>query len=551
MITEYKSQLDNFLHWAKKTPESIYLKQPYGNKFKDYSYAESEAQIKKIASFIQKKLKQGPKHVGILSKNCAHWILSDLSIFMAGAISVPFYPTLSGEQLEQVLVHSDCQILIVGKLDHWEEIKHNIPKDVLILSTGEIKGETIFQWDDILATENDITTIHNYHPDDTITIVYTSGTTGTPKGVIIPAKSIPMAINVAKDVAFLNTPNTRFISYLPLCHIAERNFVEFAGTAAGGTIYFVENLNTFRANLLSANPTHFLAVPRIWAKFKEGILDKLGSDKTVNLLLSIPLINKLFIQFIKKSLGLDKTIMLITGAAPMPSDLLVWYQKFGLKIQEAYGMTENLGINTLMPESAVKLGTVGKPWNICEIRIKEETKEIQMYGEHITTGYYKEPELTKDLFDEKWLKTGDMGEIDQDGYLKIIGRVKDQFKTAKGNYVSPAPIENFYSQHPWIEQVCVIGLNLPQPIALILLNSQGLEENQALLTVVFEKLRKEINPHFKKYEAIAKVVVLSEDWTIENNCLTPTLKIKRPNVEKRYQANSEKWFNHKETIIFT
>jgi long-subunit acyl-CoA synthetase (AMP-forming) len=174
-----------------------------------------------------------------------------------------------------------------------------------------------------------------------------------------------------------------------------------------------------------------------------------------------------------------------------------------------------------------------------------------MYGEHITTGYYKEPELTKDLFDEKWLKTGDMGEIDQDGYLKIIGRVKDQFKTAKGNYVSPATIENFYSQHPWIEQVCVIGLNLPQPIALILLNSQGLEENRTVVNFALEKLRKEINPHFKKYEAIAKVVVLSEEWTIENNCLTPTLKIKRPNVEKRYQANSEKWFNHKETIIFT
>jgi len=550
MILEYKSQLENFLHWSKETPHSIYLKQPVGNEYIDFSYSDSEDQIKKIAHFLQFHLAEGFKHIGILSKNCAHWILADLSILMAGAVSVPFYPTLSGEQLQEVLLHSDCQILFVGKLDNWQEIKNYIPKNVLIISTNEIREEGIDHWDDILKKETRLEKVPKYEQEDIVTIVYTSGTTGTPKGVLIPFKSIPLAINAAKEVAYLTMKNTRFISYLPLCHIAERNFVEFAATAAGGTIYFVENLTTFKVNLLAARPTHFLAVPRIWAKFKEGVIEKLGGERTVKIVLKTPILNLLLKKIIKKSLGLDKTKLLITGAAPMPTDLLTWYQKLGLEIQEAYGMTENLGINTLMPSQRIKLGTVGKPWSLCQIRINEEDNEIQMYGEHLSKGYYKEPQLTADLFNGKWLKTGDVGHMDEDGYLSISGRVKDIFKTSKGNYVAPAPIENYYSQNPWIEQICVIGINLPQPIALIILNMQGKEKSRAEISIELDNLRKNINPNFKKYEYIAKIIVLSEEWTIENNCITPTLKIRRPNIEKRYLKLLEQWFNQNDSIIF-
>lgn len=550
MISEYKSQLENFLHWAQETPNSIYLKQPIDNKYIDFTFKESEDQIKKIAHYLQAHLQDGPKHIGILSKNCAHWILSDLAILMAGAVSVPFYPTLSGEQLQEVLVHSDCQILFVGKLDNWTEIKNFIPENILVISTNEIREVGITHWDDILLSEVRLEKTPDYQQEDIVTIVYTSGTTGTPKGVMIPFKSIPLAINAAKEVAYLSMPNTRFISYLPLCHIAERNFVEFAATAAGGTIYFVENLNTFRLNLLAARPTHFLAVPRIWAKFKEGVIEKMGGEKIVNFLINTPILNQILQKVIKKSLGLDKTKLLITGAAPMPTELLIWYKKLGMNIQEAYGMTENLGINTLMPSKQIKLGTVGKPWKLCEIRINEGDNEIQMYGEHISKGYYKEPQLTADLFNGKWLKTGDIGHIDEDGYLKISGRVKDIFKTSKGNYVAPAPIENYYSQHPWIEQICVVGINLPQPIALIILNALGKENTQEAIANELDKLRKSVNPNFKKYEYITKIIVLNEEWTIENSCITPTLKIRRPNIEKRYLNQLEGWSNEHESILF-
>ena len=367
---------------------------------------------------------------------------------------------------------------------------------------------------------------------------------------MISNSSVTQAINLARKIAHLDTPNARFISYLPLCHIAERNIVEFASIASGGTIYFVENLLTFKENLHRANPTHFLAVPRIWSKFQEGILEKIGGQKKLDLLLKVPILNQIIKNKIKKGLGLDKAILMITGAAPMPPELLKWYQKIDFFIQEAYGMTENMGLNSLMPRDEIRIGTVGKIHETCQTRIDPETKEIQMKADYNSWGYYKEEKLTQALFEDGWLKTGDMGELDSNGFLSIIGRVKDNFKTSKGHYVSPAPIENNLSIDPHIEQCCVVGINLPQPIALIVLSLEGKKLEQSTLIKNLEDLRKNTNPHFKKYEHISKMIILKEDWTIENNCLTPTLKIKRPIIEKKYLDSFETWNNQSESIIF-
>ena len=327
MISTYQSNLGNFYYWAQKQPNEIFLKQPVGINYIDFTYREAENQVNKLAAFLQEKVQSGPKHVGILSKNSAYWILADLAISSAGCVAVPFYATLTAEQLNEVLVHSDCQILIVGKLDHWESIKSGIPTNILIIHTPESEEKEAIQWNDILGHEFPTFQPHKPKVDELSTIVYTSGTTGTPKGVMIPNSSVAQALNLARQIAYLDTPKTRFISYLPLCHIAERNIVEFACIAAGGTIYFVENLSTFKENLFQANPTHFLAVPRIWSKFQEGILEKIGGQKKLDLLLSIPILKQIIKQKIKKGLGLDKAILMLTGAAPMPSELLKWYQK--------------------------------------------------------------------------------------------------------------------------------------------------------------------------------------------------------------------------------
>ena len=551
MITHYQSNLDNFLHWAKHTPKNLYLRQPIEDRYLDYSFERSASEVKKIAQFIQNNLKDGPRHVGIMSKNSAHWILSDLAIAAADAISVPFYATLTKDQLNQVLVHSDCQLLIVGKLDHWDKIKDGIPEHILQIHTPESSEKTGYQWTELLQNTTEIESTPTPSPSDISTIVYTSGTTGMPKGVMINNGGIEAGINMARKIALLDTPGTRFISYLPLCHIAERNSVEFAATAAGGTIHFVENLDTFSRNLASARPTHFLAVPRIWAKFQEGILLKIGGQKKLDLLLRIPILNKLIRKKIQKGLGLDQNILAVTGAAPITPELLTWFQKLGIFIQEAYGMTENMGLNTLMPREKIKLGTVGKIHFDCETRIDSETQEIQMRAPYLSSGYYKEPKLTKELFTKDgWLKTGDQGRLDEENFLSIVGRVKDNFKTAKGHYVAPAPIENKLNTHEYIEQVCVVGVNLPQPIALVVLSAHAKSKEPSEINQTLLELKQDINPILKNYEHLKKMIVVKEDWTIENECLTPTMKIKRPSIEKKYEANFESWYTSEETIIY-
>jgi long-subunit acyl-CoA synthetase (AMP-forming) len=551
MITHYQSNLDNFLHWAKHTPKNLYLRQPIEDRYLDYSFERSASEVKKIAQFIQNNLKDGPRHVGIMSKNSAHWILSDLAIAAADAISVPFYATLTKDQLNQVLVHSDCQLLIVGKLDHWDKIKDGIPEHILQIHTPESSEKTGYQWTELLQNTTEIESTPTPSPSDISTIVYTSGTTGMPKGVMINNGGIEAGINMARKIALLDTPGTRFISYLPLCHIAERNFVEFAATAAGGTIHFVENLDTFSRNLASARPTHFLAVPRIWAKFQEGILLKIGGQKKLDLLLRIPILNKLIRKKIQKGLGLDQNILAVTGAAPITPELLTWFQKLGIFIQEAYGMTENMGLNTLMPREKIKLGTVGKIHFDCETRIDSETQEIQMRAPYLSSGYYKEPKLTKELFTKDgWLKTGDQGRLDEENFLSIVGRVKDNFKTAKGHYVAPAPIENKLNTHEYIEQVCVVGVNLPQPIALVVLSAHAKSKEPSEINQTLLELKQDVNPILKNYEHLKKMIVVQEDWTIENECLTPTMKIKRPSIEKKYEANFESWYASEETVIY-
>ena len=551
MIQTYQSNLENFIHWAHNTPNNIYLKQPQAGNYREYTYQESLQIVEQIGSYLNEQLSdEKPKHIGILAKNSAHWILSDLAISYAGAVSVPFYATLTSEQLNQVLVHSDCQILIVGKLDNWDEIQKGIPDSIQLIFTPDSPRQTGIAWNEILANAKPKREPVLPKHDELATIVYTSGTTGTPKGVMITNGAIAQALNIAREIAYLETPNTRFISYLPLCHIAERNFVEFASTAAGGTIYFVENLDTFQQNLVQARPSHFLAVPRIWAKFKEGILYKIGGQKKLSLLLSIPIIRGIIQKKIQKGLGLDQTLMVITGAAPMPQELTAWFQTIGLYIQEAYGMTENLGLNSLTPRHKIKLGTVGRVHDQCTTRIDSETGEIQMKANYNCLGYYKNQEQTEAPFDGPWLKTGDMGQLDSENYLSIVGRVKDNFKTAKGQYVSPAPIENALSLHEYVEVACVVGVNLPQPLGLVQLSPQALNLSKQELTESLHQLLTDINPMFKKYEYLKKLIILQEPWTVENACLTPTLKIRRMQIEKNVEARMEEWYHDKPTIIF-
>lgn len=549
MRPQFGTIIENFYYWESQTPHNIYLRQPFQNHFQDYTFSDAGNQARRMAAVLLSLKLPAKSNIGILSKNSAHWIISDLAIAMAGHISVPFYPTLTSGQLNQVLVHSDCKVLFVGKLDSWEHINSSIPQNIYCISFPQSPVSGYDNWDDLIKQHEPVSENVRPEPEDIATIIYTSGTTGTPKGVMVTQKAIINALNMSREAIGLDIPNARFFSYLPLCHIAERNIVESASTATGGTVYFVESLETFQKNLQDAQPTHFLAVPRIWAKFQLGIFSKI-SPQRLKVLLKIPLINSLISNKIKKGLGLVKAQIILTGAAPMPSHLLKWYENLGISIREAYGMTENLGAHSLMPEKTAKEGTVGKPYKEVQTRIDPVTGEIQMKSPWNTIGYYKETILTRELLKDGWLCTGDIGEIDQEGYLKITGRLKDVFKSSKGEYIMPVTIENLFNENPYIEQICVMGSNLPQPVALVVLSDIGKAVNKSTLVSSLTETIQIINTQVNHYEHIRKVIIVKENWSVENNLITPTMKIKRNVIEAYYESKLQSWYANEALVSF-
>jgi long-chain acyl-CoA synthetase len=253
----------------------------------------------------------------------------------------------------------------------------------------------------------------------------------------------------------------------------------------------------------------------------------------------------------KAALGLTDAICVLTGAAPMPASLIQWFRRIDIYIQEAYGMTENLGAVCMMPRERIKDGSVGKLYPGIEVKLHPQTGEILTRSAWNMDGYFKEPEVTaKTIDNDDWIQTGDVGELDSENYLKITGRVKEMYKTAKGEYVAPAQIEMGFAENSMIEQVCVVGQSLPQPVALVILstfcsNTPQEEVNRSLA----ETLNK-LNPSLKSYERVNKVIVLKEPWSVENNMMTPTFKLKRNIIEGKFEELTRTWYEIKEKVIW-
>lgn len=551
--------LHYFYKWEREKPDAVFLRQPYGHSWRTVTWRQAGEEARRIANALRAMGVQKGSLVGILSKNCYHWILADLAILMNGAISVPFYANLAPTDLRLVLEKSEITHLFVGKLDagYWEKARHAIPESIRLIRFPHYPGSSEVTegepWEALLAAHAPLQDAYQPSREDLWTILYTSGTTGTPKGVMLkyssPALFLEHELHL-REIGIFDLSEGRFFSYLPLNHIAERLAIELGCICLGGTISFAESIESFPRNLQETQPTFFFGVPRIWQRFRLGVIERFGGERRYQRLIRLPIVGGLLKRFIRKKLGLSKVELALTGAAQTPDAVKLWFQELGVYIRDVYAMTENCAGCTVMPKNRNKLGTVGKPLTGVRLKIDEETGEVLMWADWVMAGYYKDPEKTAEVLRDGWLHTGDTGEIDEEGFLRITGRVSDAFKTAKGMFVVPAPLEEPFARSVYVEQVCVVGLGQVQPLALITLSEIGRQAPPAEVERELTQLMEEINAPLPTYQKLAKVVLLNETWSVDNSLLTPTLKVRRREIDKRYGGYYEGWLARPEKVIW-
>ena len=555
VIDESLLPLNRLYHWEATQPRAIYLSQPLGGgRMRDYHWAQVADEARRMAAYLKSFGWEPGTRVAILSKNCAWWVMSDLAIWMAGYVSVPIYPTLTADSVKQILQHSESRACFVGKLDDWNMMRAGVVGSAVKCIRYPLSpAESFPEWDEIVARTEPLPGNPLRRADDLATIVYTSGTTGMPKGVMHLFSSIAWSAESLRQ-RFGSRPDDRMLSYLPLAHVAERWVVEAGSLSAGSRVFFAESLDTFPQDLRRARPTVFISVPRLWVKFQQGVYARMPKEN-LERLLKIPLLGSLVKRKILAGMGLDRVRFAGGGAAPMPPDLLKWYHGLGLELLEGYGMTENFGCSHSNLPGQGKPGYVGVTYPGVECRIGEGG-EVQMRSPALMTGYFKEPEKTREtLTEDGFLRTGDKGEIDAEGRLRITGRVKDLFKTSKGKYVAPSPIEDRLVTHPTIEACCVVGANYPQPMGIVMLSqdavnhARGSAEREALAASLgqhLEKINAELDPH----EQMDCLAVVTEQWTVENGFITPTLKVKRPAIECNYAKYFDGWLRQKKPVVW-
>ena len=549
--------LQRLYHWEKTAPDRIAFTQPLGaGALRDYRWGEVVDQARRMAAHLKAQGIAAGDRVAILAKNSVHWMLSDYAIFLAGGVSVPLYPTLAPGTIRQILEHSGSKLLFVGKLDGWAHMKPGIPEGLPCIAhpLAPDDARTSYPtWDDIVARTAPLAGHPVRGADELCTLIYTSGTTGMPKGVMHTFGTMAFAVQTGLTRIPLNA-ETRLLSYLPLSHVVERTLVEHGQLAKGVRVYFAESLETFTTDMQRARPTIFFSVPRLWVKFQHAVLHKMPQKK-LDLLLKLPIVSGIVKKKILDTLGLNQCVMAISGAAPIPPDLLRWYARIGLKIAEGYGLTENCALSHITTPGE-DIGTVGRPYDGVECRIDPGNGEILVKSAATMTGYYLQPDATRNTFSaDGFLRTGDKGSIDARGTLKITGRVKDLFKTSKGKYVAPAPIEDKLVMHQAVEAVCVTGANLGQPLALLMLNAEAATQaadaagRRQLESSLAEHL-KSVNETLDPHEQLECLVVTAEAWTVDNDLITPTFKVKRNKLDERFAALYEKWEGTRHRVIW-
>ncbi|MGB3801493.1 MAG: AMP-binding protein [Lewinella sp.] len=551
-----KTTLEAFYEKEATQPDKPFLHQPFGERWETYTWGEAGRMARRVATYLNEQGLKPGSHIGLVSKNCREWIIADLAIMMAGHVSVPFFATLTGEQIAEVIELGDIDLLIVGKTEVWESMATGIPDELPLIAFPYYEGNARVSrgkaWEEILNECQPM--VGNPLPDrDSLwTLIFTSGTTGTPKGVMLSTENQIALMRELYDENPLKNDysgDNRYFSFLPLNHVAERGTIETMCLTHGGEIFFTESIERFAANLQDARPTFFFAVPRIWTKLQQGVLKKLPQDK-LDTLLKIPLVSWFIKRKVQKGLGLDQSRRNVSGAAPIPQHTKDWFARIGIPISEAYGMTENGAVSHMIYADQNRPGSVGRTLPGTECRIDPESQEVLTRSPNTMIGYYKSPDKTAETIDsEGWLHTGDQGRID-DGFLYLTGRVKDTFKTAKAKFIVPSEIEDKFAGNSDVDQMCILGLGMPQPLLVVSLSETGQDRDREAVKQQLEEQLARVNEKLPSYKKVAAVVVAEEPFSVENDRLTPTLKVKRPQVHNFYRERMEGWIMGTERVVF-
>jgi long-subunit acyl-CoA synthetase (AMP-forming) len=532
VLTAHQALID----WAEKSPDRVFLYQPVDGQLRTFTWRQSADDCRRMASaLLGLGLSPGDK-VAILAKNSAEWILADVAIAMAGMISVPIYPTASADTISYIIGHSEAKAAFVGKLDDPQIASTAIPDDLVKIAFPYPTEGCQHEWQSLIDENEPLENVNQPAAEDVMTILYTSGSTGRPKGVVISYRAYSYASIAARDVVSI-TPEDHLFSYLPLAHITERTVTAGPAIYGGTKCSFTESLKTFQHDLKTARPTVFISVPRLWVKFQAGVHAMIPPRK-LKLMLSIPIVRSIVAKKIRRGLGFDNCRSFGSGSAPISPLTLKWYQKLGIEIGEGWGMSETSGLscgNT--PFQARRIGTIGVPMEGTEIRLSDEG-ELLIRSPGLFTKYYKQPDLTKEVFNaDGFFHTGDKAEWDEANQAyRITGRVKDIFKSAKGKYVTPVPIESMLSANPLLEQICVMGSGLPAPVVVVVLSEAAKHLPRATVEASLRATLNDVNRHLESHERMSHIIVADEEWTTENDLLTPTLKVKRDVLEAKYKA---------------
>ncbi|WP_078084946.1 AMP-binding protein [Microbulbifer mangrovi] len=559
-IYEFAEPLEYVLRWEKERPAETYLTQPLKDgSVESFTWGDTVDQARRGAAYLKSLDLPEGSNIALIGKNSAHWIIADLAIWMAGHVPVPLYPTLGADACAYVLEHCEAKLLVVGRLDgitdSWNELAPVLPQDLPLLTLPQapaVREENSVDWAQIQQSFEPLQDIVLRGRDALATIIYTSGTTGKPKGVMHNFSSMTAPAGCSVNL-WQPSNDDRMLSYLPLAHVAERVAVEIPSLIFGFQLFFNESLETFPADLKRARPTRFFSVPRLWTKFYQAVNAKIPPSKQ-RILFAIPFLGKKVKKKILQELGLDSVKVGLTGAAPLSAEIISWYRKLGLELLEVFGMTENCAASHAARSGEVRPGYVGTPLDGVQCRI-DSNGEVLVKSPGQMMGYYKMPEETAaNLTEDGFFRTGDRGELDEKGRLRITGRTKDLFKTSKGKYIAPVPIENMLGAHPGIEVICATGPGQPQPFALAVLSPGLLDPSSAEDKTRFEREFSEhldeINQQLEDHERLNYVVIVKEPWTIESGLLTPTMKLKRNEIEARYLQFAEKWRDRNQKIIW-